>query len=197
MGDGLRALARWPCARTAQGLLWPCAQPRLRPQLSETAAKVLRPQRAPERALTMPGTSVRARADQPWHEVLTGPEEVRARVRQPWHEYEVGSGVADELIQIHTHDAGEEVLDDGTMGRERGKGIRGIRERVREDGAGKKGSSRNARRRTTAEWFRTELDAIIMLATPSFHGLEYSSSIQSYIAFSSSRVGCEHCSKML
>ena len=70
----------------------------------------------------MPGTSVRARADQPWHEVLTGPEEVRARVRQPWHEYEVGSGVADELIQIHTHDARDEVLDDGAG---KGKGDKG------------------------------------------------------------------------
>ena len=136
MGDGLRALARWPCAQTAQGLLWPCAQPRLRPQLSETAAKVLRPQRAPERALTMPGTSVRARADQPWHEVLTGPEEVRARVRQPWHECEVGSGVADELIQIHTRDARGEVLDDGAG---KGKGDKGDTGKGERGWGGKKG----------------------------------------------------------
>ena len=111
MGDGLRALARWPCARTAQGLLWPCAQPRLRPQLSETAAKVLRSQRAVRDALSIPGTST-----------LTGPEEVRARFHQPWHVYEEGSDVADEQIQIHTHDAREGVLEDGAG---KGKGERG------------------------------------------------------------------------
>ena len=84
---------------------------RPQPQLSETAAKVLRSQRAVRDALSIPGTST-----------LTGPEEVRARVHQPWHVYEEGSDVADEQIQIHTHDAREGVLEDGAG---KGKGERG------------------------------------------------------------------------
>ena len=54
---------------------------------------------------------------------------------------------------------------------------------VGEDGAGggkgvlQKCTQHAARRRRAAGWFPTGLDATIMLATPCFHGLEYSSSI--------------------